>query len=439
MFCLSIDKSTENEVEKGKLPNTMNQTIDLLKMFDSLNEEMDVSKNKPTSGQADKSSLDSFEMELPESNEMEDRDFMRLPPAHTTLAQWLAGGLPSTLGSEKEDDVIEEETESGQSVSSSPNQSSLPSELKNKKRRGSMEAGSNVLVNLLTAKQARLGWMFEDVQSVSIGELYLLFSCPTKIVLEYSWENKVDKKEQHCESMLSTELGKSIDKAAESEFDPIKESSKQISPVKSLLQKLLIAANVTLSNMKKPIATNSTNSQSASCNTGDSTLPSNGQGNKPIRKRISKKVSPTLLSNVIRDTILSDSPTKPPSQIDNQNANEENVTATSSTNKDATKEIAFEEKEFAVPKMPAPRSNQSLAVKSSKYRGTTPDPMEVEQALNELKTQKYRRQRRPLPKPYMYNLQNKMMPQKMRSALLVIPASHITSAEGNISACMCGI
>ena len=415
-------------------------------MFDYINEELDVSKNKVTSNCVEKSSLNNLEIELNDLNvdekESNNRDHFKLPPAHTTLSQWLAGGHSGTNCINEEEG--EDKSENNEISNTNFGQNNTLSESKSKKRRGSNEIASNDLIKLTTAKKARAGWTLDDAQSVSIGELYLLFNCPNKIILEYTWEqieenSEVPSGRNVTENDKTDEIGES--KIAENlELSNIEElktiNSKESLPrmtALSTLQKLLIAANITLTNLKRP-ATNPINSQSASLSSTRDPLtsPSGVQSNKPIRKKASRKKNPpdNLLSNVIRDTIFSDPPLTP---IENSNANEEVIInqCKDSFATTASVEMEKEKDQFVTPKLPAPRSNQSQGLKSSsKMVRNNPDPTEVEQVLNKLSnSQKYRRARRPLPKPFLYNFQKKMV-KGTHSAILVIPASHIASAEG---------
>ncbi|KAI2800114.1 chromatin binding [Blomia tropicalis] len=405
--------ATVEEPEKDLQENE--RPLDLFKMLDSMNEELEKKKNKPEYDKSNnETDFNDLNVEVDNGKQIA-QDNIELsqlsePPAHTTLAQWLAGNPSSSLSSSER---IKENTTNCEKIDNNDKSSlaspNFPQEVKNKKRRGSIEIANNEMIHLLSAKQARLGWTFEDAQSVTIGEIYLLFSCPSKIVLEYLWTENVEKVEEIGNDCQMEKNDNESAPLESSEF--IKQTS-----CSSLLQKLLIAANFTLSNLKRP-----SNLASINSTIGRSSVSSN----KMNRKRPPKN---ELLSTLIQETILDDDI--------NANANSDNLNTDLNPE---TKQVSNQEilasaeikKKGQLSKVSTQKDRTQLQHQVKSKHRTTPvmdDPTKVEEVLKELKASNSRRQRRPLSKPFIYNLQNKVLNSKKlvngtHSALLVIPAS----------------
>lgn len=195
------------------------------------------------------------------------------------------------------------------------------------------------------------------------------------------------------------------------------------------MEKFLIAANLTLMNYKKQNVLPAT----------DSVSPQNVAstiGANKSRKRPAKAVNSQLLSNLIQETILDD---KDGLTVSNLNKNSKATKTKANDNKNVADnaEIKKETVQFVTPKSPAPRSQQqSLISKTKRTTTVLNDSVKVEEALKELKSNSSRRQRRPMHKPLMYNLQNKMIASNLtngkHSAVLLITASHLNSGDGKM-------
>lgn len=439
-----MENELQKEEEDDEIGKEVHQTLNLFRMLDSMNEELELPQNRVASGclpeKASSLTLDDYR-EL--SNERGDVmvseeahvNFLKLsqPPANTTLAQWLSSAGQTTTD-DKLDDVPDEEGSIQNLSDNSPTESKSKS-----KRRSSFDTGNNGEITLLTAKQARLGWNREEAARVTIGELYLLFCCPAKIVLEYSWAMEREMDHKH---VLSAE-DEIVPEAPNTIHN--RESCKRVespgeSPVTSMLQKLLVAANITLTNLKKcpltPLPTIS----------GHSVKTTN-------RKRTSAKLqslpgatvhqSSPLLSNLIQETILDDK------LVISTHVSKQLITGTPNNTVEGIQSARSEmtqQEQFVAPKKPAPRVNQTAQSKVAKYKSVSilDDPLRVEEVLKALKANKFARQRRPFQRPFMYNLQNRVLGTKndlgsgissnpanesTNSAPFVIPSSKISVAE----------
>lgn len=390
-----------NEIEER-------QSIDLCKLIDSMNEELNINHNINTQKNLYSDwknySISSNEIEINESNIDATDDESRLPepPANQTLAQWLAGddlvdeadndndetkqiNEDDTEINDTADDCNEEQNKSNINDSSQNKNDNLKM---NRKRRNSFDSGNDT-VDLLTAEMARTGWDVQNGNVVTIGELYLLFCQPNKIILEYSLTIEECKTEpvQQSEVTITT-----------NNAEPEMVNDQPL----TTLQKFLVAANITLMNYKK------TNTNANNQLSNDSSIGSNT--NKSNRKRNTKNspVNSQLLSNLIQETILNDenkidkSP-EPKKKMNVKNKNtEDKLNSVSSLN----------------------NLNQPNKVKP---RSTTDDPSKVEEALKELKIRG--RHRGPLNK-YTYNQNKRFNINGSRPAVLLIRASNLSQAEG---------
>lgn len=183
-----------------------------MKLLDSMNEELEVAENILNENKTLKSETSSkFEETTKEdtsenvveiSSNIEMNDFvLPEPPAHTTLAQWLAGEYDNNREVIPDDDEVRSERTAEITDTDNISKQSINSENKESKGRSRIPE----TVNLLTSDQARSGWTSEEAKLVTIGELYLLFCYPEKIVLEYSWIENNDK-EQDSEISLDNNV-----------------------------------------------------------------------------------------------------------------------------------------------------------------------------------------------------------------------------------------
>ena len=453
--------------------------LNLFKMLDSMNAELAMplkaskaiagggsnsnqsspeksTSEKPTDNQQSSTSSSRSEQLSPSDN------FLQLfhPPDHTTLGQWLAG--------EKGDEMEENDTTSasGQahSSSTSPPETAKSGGGGKSRRRGSLDSSE---FTVLTANEARQGWTLKEAESISIGELYLLFSRPAKLVLEYSWE-ELKKEEEEGELKRDVEKDEQ-QKAAEN-------SDKLHSTTTDMLQKLLIAANISLAKLKKPVNTLAQISANALSSTasssGQTSATSAGGSNKGGRKRPAKtQLSPPtitttttpqsslLLSNLIHDTILMDCNSKdapvllaPPTAnivtLDNSTVIAAGQQQPQQQQLIALPSNSFSAEQFVAPKRPAPRttsfsSSQSAAGSSAATTTLPPkptggrlrnnltildDPSKVEVALSSLKDGSKLRQRR-----FMHNLQSKVLGTSSSSPNKLPPISGMERNNSIIS------
>ena len=387
-------------------------------------------------------------------------NFLQLfhPPDHTTLGQWLAG----EKGDEMEENDATSASGQAHSSSTSPPETAKSGGGGKSRRRGSLDSSE---FTVLTANEARQGWTLKEAESISIGELYLLFSRPAKLVLEYSWEEL--KKEE--------EEGKSKRDAEKDEQQKATENSDKLhSTTTDMLQKLLIAANISLAKLKKPVnslAQISANALASASSSGQTSGTSAGGGNKGSRKRPAKtQLSPPtitttttpqsslLLSNLIHDTILMDCNSKDAPVLLAPTANivtldNSNVIAAGQQQQPQQQLIAlpsnsFSAEQFVAPKRPAPRatsfsSSQSAAGSSAATTTLPPkptggrlrnnltildDPSKVEVALSSLKDGSKLRQRR-----FMHNLQSKVLGTSSSSPNKLPPISGMERNNSIIS------
>lgn len=430
--------------EDDEIGKEVHQTLNLFRMLDSMNEELELPQNQVARGylpeKASSLTLDDYR-EL--SNERGDGmvseeanvNFLKLsqPPANTTLAQWLSSA-GQTNTDEKCDEVPDEEEGAIQNLSHNS-----PTESKSKsKRRSSFDTGNNGEITLLTAKQARLGWNREEAARVTIGELYLLFCCPAKIVLEYSWAMEREMDHKHFLS-AQDEIVPEAPNTIHNWETCKKVDSPGESPVTSMLHKLLVAANITLTNLKKcPLTTIQSSSLTP--------LPtiSGHSGKTTNRKRTSAKLlslpgatvhqSSPLLSNLIQETILDDK-----QLVISPHVNKQLITRTPNNTAEGIQSARSEmtqQEQFVAPKKPAPRVNQTAQSKVAKYKSVSilDDPLRVEEVLKALKANKFARQRRPFQRPFMYNLQNRVLGTKndLGSAISSNPATESTNSAPSV-------
>lgn len=398
-----------NEIKEDQLEER--QSVDLCKLIDSMNEELNINHNiniqkNLYSDWKNYSKISSNEIEINESiiDATDDESRLPEPPADQTLAQWLAGDdLVDEADNEEQKQINEDDVEINDTTddcteesNKSNNNDSFSSQNKNdnlkmnKKRRNSFD-NYNDTVDLLTAEMARTGWDVENGNAVTIGELYLLFCKPNKIILEYS----LTIEEYKPEPEQPTET------AATSNIQPEIVNDKPL----TTLQKFLVAANVTLMNFKK------TNTNANNQLLNDSSI--NNNTNKSNRKRNTKNspVNSQLLSNLIQETILND-----------ENKNDKST--------ESRKKINVKNKNNNEDKLNSPSSSTNLNQPNKvKCRSTIDDPTKVEEALKELKIRG--RHRCPLNK-YTYN-QNKLFNiNGSRPAVLLIRASNLSPVEGKI-------
>lgn len=416
------EQTLENQPQEEK-NQPESQPIDLLKLLDSMNEELEVAENILSENRSSKfeevKNVEEVKEEVvikevgetlvdscPESNE--ERNNQPEPPANATLAQWLSGEYANNLPG---DNAQEEDGEDKPNVDkpTEEEEKTQPDNTKSgKKRRGSSDTPESV--NLLTAEQARLGWTLANANTVTIGEVYLLFSCPSRIVLEYSCieveeENvKQIQSESHPMENVQNDEVTSCDHESANQLGESKEPGEP-KPLR-IMEKFLVAASMTLNNYKKQNIPGTQSSAALACS-------------QKSRKRKSLTQQSQLLPNLIQETILDDKDAtcsksaKGKTKTTTEGKGEEVKTTTTP--------------QFATPKLPAPKNkNRTTAVLN--------DSVKVEEALKELKSNLHRRHRRPLHKPLMYNLQNKMLASNLangkHSAVLVISASHLNSADG---------
>lgn len=320
------------------------RSLTLLKMLASMNaaqnemaEEIHATDEEDDDTNKDEEERD--EVPSPESNVN-----VRLPepPANATLAQWLSG---KDEDQDHEDEGVEDD----------------------KKTQNTSESiDSNNQISLLSAERARKGWSLSETGSVTIGELYLLFRCPQKIIFEYLWEPFVETASNAEEESTDESIEKSNSKEREK---LIENESKKLNNT-DVLHKLLLVANVSLMNLKR--ATNSV---------------SQTQKKKRIKPTPAPLVikecnSSQLLSSVITNTIFNDSSVV-------------NKLTQSNESEVQTHCLESESHNFIVPTSPAPK-----AVNKTKSRTVCGDPALIQEALRQLQSNKYtRRQRRPTPKP----------------------------------------
>lgn len=410
---LPVSKDSNNEcdtkdVKDDNGKDDPQQPVDLFKLLDSMNEELEISPNHMNDTKNDLSysdkwkntfeHQDSIDTTITNSN-VDDED-IRLPepPANQTLAQWLAGGDIDDDDNNDEDDGgggggsnvnkpmmnddLDCDNESMKNISDNDHHSikivdpSKTTTSTNRKQR-SQEMMTET-VQLLTAEQARIGWTMNEGKAVTIGELYLLFCQPEKIILEYTWIID-DDPSTVCDN-----------------------ESIQPKPL-NILQKFLIAANMTLMSYKK-----------STCNSTVSTSSNSRkrQANKNLTTTTTtttnanhQQSSSQLLSNIIQETILNDCPNQEQSSNcvngdDDGKNSKQSIDAKSGQLSSSSSSKSNHQKSCSIT-----NENVNEKIKTTKNNRTTAvcvdDPHKVDEVLKELKI-RGRRFGKPVNK-FMYN------------------------------------
>ena len=359
---IELNKSfeSENKSDEDEPIGEAERSLTLLRMLEkmnAMNEEIhatDEEDDKEDDDQCKDEEEDREDLPSPETNA---NVCLPEPPANATLAQWLSGG-----DVDRDNNDVEEDNEE-------------------KKTTNTNQSSENQLFQL-SAERAREGWSLKECGSMTIGELYLLFRCPKKILLEYIWDPIVPNVEKNISDIKDS----AVTPIEVMETSNREEQKKSVIPEYNnssntdLLYKLLMAANVSLQSLKRP--TNTSNSQTQKKKRIKPTpapLPPQIVITSPINN------SSQLLSNVISNTIFNDN------SNDGSNKQENN----------GQKGVPISNNEpktghnFIVPKSPAPK-----AVNKTKSRNICGDPALIQEALRQLQSNKYtRRQRRPTPKP----------------------------------------
>ena len=368
----------------------------------------------------DQNKDDEEERDIP-SPETSPNICLPVPPTNATLGQWLSG----TDNDNIDNNDIEEDNEEKD-----------------------LSAGDHVL----SADRARKGWSLAECGSMTIGELYLLFRCPKKIHLEYVWESVVPSEpktsaesEEVCVSPIDQNQKESSaqleEKAQNKSAVPETDQPKPSKPC-DLLHKLLLAANLSLQSIKRPTTSSTAQTQKkrrikptpAPLTVPIVPLVSNTPL-VPISGSIQNQVvsavgaSSQLLSNVISNTIFND----------NSNSNDGTTKPVNACNVSKVVDIRSDAivsgqqtdigtdrtvHDFIVPKTPAPK-----AVNKTKSRNICGDPALIQEALRQLKSNKYtRRQRRPTPKP-VFGQNKPLLPRASPLPIVVSTASATVSTQ----------
>nr|XP_027195966.1 probable serine/threonine-protein kinase DDB_G0282963 [Dermatophagoides pteronyssinus] len=434
------DERNEKDDDNGNDP----QPIDLFKLLDSMNEELEVSprnhymndKNKSYSEWKNDYEQESITNSTQSVNDIDDDD-IRLPepPSNQTLAQWLSGG--GDIDDEDDDsgvgsvdvnkpilnDDLDGDNESSQKNISDNDQSIKITDISKSNRKRSCTKDLTETVEMLTAEQALIGWTLNEGKMVTIGELYLLFCQPEKITLEYSWIVVDEKDSLVCDEIQSKPL--------------------------NTLKKFLIAAEMTLMNYKKSTNNNNNNLSISSSNLRKRQANKNST-TTTTTNTITNQQQPNsqLLSNLIQETILNDNVTNNPEQSSNQN--DDNISDEDGRNSKpiiATK--SGHSSKSNLNKSSCLVSNENgEKIKTIKNNRTTAvlvdDPHKIDEVLKELKI-RGRRAGRPVNK-FMYNNHhpNKILnmngnslsqpqPTSKSTVLLTVRASNLRqSVDGTI-------
>ncbi|KPM02800.1 hypothetical protein QR98_0012220 [Sarcoptes scabiei] len=414
------DKLIGSSVDQIGSKNDAEDPLKLFKLLDSMNEELvRTNEDTPKASNVDFKNNTEFQYDnnvsysVHETKNDDEESRLPEPPAHQTLAQWLSGDIENALGEEENKHANEEEfdhQEDSDQVKeieqNSENQlKENDFESNNDSSEKKIKSDNQETIDLLSSSRARHGWNKEEGKNVTIGELYLLFSKPEhKIILEYSWIRD--------------------DTSASEQSETDKQS---IEPVKnlSILQKLLIAANLSLMNIKKSSGGSSHQSQSgisqvpasssqssvivnASSSTTISSLVQNNSKslNRKRPNKEKEKCNSQLLSNLIQETILNDDNLETSSPAKDTRDNN----AEKSSKSDKTSSASAQK----------PKSNRSTTVLN--------DPAKVEEALKELNVRG--RFRRPMPK-FMYNPNKMINTNGSNRTVWVLTPSNVHSIEGS--------
>ena len=374
----NCDKSTKNDNQLNKSfesegksdedepPSEAERSLTLLRMLEKMNEmneEIHATDEEDDKEDDEQNKDEEEEREDLPSPETNANVCLPEPPANATLAQWLSGTDADPL----DNNDVEEDNEE-------------------KKTTNTIESSENQLFQL-SAERARKGWSLKECRSVTIGELYLLFRCPKKILLEYVWEPIVQNVDNSCPDIEESAVSSTDDTVGSKEeekkcSDESKKNSTQSNI--DMLEKLLFAANMSLQSLKRPANTSTAQTQKKRrIKPTPAPLRPQGMLTTPMES------SSQLLSNVISNTIFNDS-----NSNDGTNKSENSVTKVTAMTTDPNNEPKTGHN-FIVPKSPAPK-----AVNKSKNRNICGDPALIQEALRQLQSSKYtRRQRRPTPKP----------------------------------------
>lgn len=331
----------------------INHMPDILRMIDSMNEELEqtVIKTNTFKNNHHYEDEEIIRNDLSDKNvsstTCKERQFATTnlsslcefklpePPSNATLGQWLAGETGTT---ETEAAGIEEDKTENSENSKSKN--------KGKKRRAS-SSGSEDLIPLVTAEKARAGWTAADANSVSIGELYLLCGYPEKIVLEYHWVS------DNFSSSATNEQSSTKDNAI-------------------FLQKFFLAANLCLSNLtKKPTQSTSTTAVVSASNPKTSTKPKRNTKNSTQINNSSSSKNSALLSDLIKETIFTESldgTIKSPALATNQTTSSKLFSASKKT------VVAVKSGVHNIPKITNSQQNEFVRDLSNLKTQNTPTP-----------------------------------------------------------------
>ncbi|XP_054168609.1 protein cramped-like [Oppia nitens] len=339
-----------------------------------------------------------------QNKEEEDRDFpspeanvlcLPEPPANATLAQWLSSGY----GEDNDENDENEETDGCNDNL--------------KKASVTTETTIENQMSLLSADRARKGWSVSETGAMTIGELYLLFRCPKTIHLEYCWESivSVNCDIAHPGEDTTTANTTTNEDSIVTSSDDIKtnvdsnktESSNKSNTTTDLLYKLLLAANVSLSRLKRPSNGSTSQTQKKKRIKPTQLLPALLSSAPLVLKPADN--SSQILSNVIQNTIFND----------NSNSNEANNKQQNSlTNLNDSKIVSIlQDNNFPMPTTPAPKA-------VNKTKGRNVCDASIQEALKQLQSHKYtRRHRRALSKPVFNGQIKPLLPRGSSSAMTI--------------------
>ena len=130
------------------------------------------------------------------------------PPPNATIAEWLRANITNNKTeqqSAKKDESPGKET-NGDVKEDEPN---------SKKNESQQESIYNRMKKIVDPSTIKNGWSSDEIEDLTIGELYLMLKKPNKIVLQYDWSivdttNQLDNTAQHAKDAKDTKNSQPI-------------------------------------------------------------------------------------------------------------------------------------------------------------------------------------------------------------------------------------
>jgi len=106
------------------------------------------------------------------------------PPPNATIAEWLSANINKTNSTSVEQQSINDKKEE------SPSKETKEDETKkseSQQLQDQQEGFYNRMKKIIDPAVLKTGWSSDEIEDLTIGELYLMLKKPTKIVLQYDW------------------------------------------------------------------------------------------------------------------------------------------------------------------------------------------------------------------------------------------------------------